>query len=178
MCFKNDKFLCLADLLRTDWRGCSEVCLKYAQGSMTHVKDMSDSNLVVPWLMRQALYLLKCGCLHQQRDPNSIPSYYNMMRHDDIARASGSRDAFVRQSGSFLFPPYCLRESKKAQYYRLSYEVITMMSRFDKMSLRWPSEGQTGHTESTRKLTFASTSVNFFECQRFCLCSQSCCRSL
>ena len=85
--FKNFKFLCLVELLKTDWRGCSEVCLLYAQGSMAHVKDMSNSNLVVPWHRRQAfpwhrrqaLYLLKFGCLHQNRDPLPIPSYYNTM---------------------------------------------------------------------------------------------------
>ena len=32
-----------------------------------------DSNMVVPWHMRQTLYLLKFGCLHQHRDPISIP---------------------------------------------------------------------------------------------------------
>ena len=98
--------------------------------------------------------------------------------HDDISRASRSRVAFVRQSGSFLFPSYCLRESKNARYHRWSYEVITMMSRFDKMPLRWPYEGQNGHTKSTRKWAFARTSVNFLTCQRFCLRSRSCCRSL
>ena len=98
--------------------------------------------------------------------------------HDDISRASRSRVAFVRQSGSFLFPSYCLRESKNARYHRWSYEVITMMSRFDKMPLRWPYEGQNGHTKSTRKWAFARTSVNFLACQRFCLRSRSCCRSL
>ena len=98
--------------------------------------------------------------------------------HDDIARASRSRVAFVRQSDSFLFPSYCLRESKNAQYHRWSYEVITMMSRFDKIPLRWPYEGQNEHTKSIRKWAFVRTSVNFFACQRFCLRSQSCCRSL
>ena len=77
--FKNYKFLCLVDLLRTDWRGCSDVCVLYAQGSTTPVKDMSNSNLVVPWHMLQALHILKFGCLYQHRDPISIPSYYNTM---------------------------------------------------------------------------------------------------
>ena len=72
-------FLCLVELLRTDWRGFSKVCLWYAQGSMTHVKDMNNLNLVVPWHMQQALYLLKFGCLHQHRDRISIPSYHYTM---------------------------------------------------------------------------------------------------
>ena len=108
-----------------------------------------------------------------------IPSRYHrtIIRwlHDDIARASRSRVAFVRQSGSFLFPSYCLRESKYARYHRWSYEVITM-SRFDKMPFRWPYEGQNGHTKSIRKWTaFANTLVNFFCMPKFCLCSRSCC---
>ena len=52
------------------------------------------------------------------------------------------------------------------------------MSRFDKMSLWWPYEAQNGHTKSTRKWTFANNSVIFLACQRFCLRSQNCCRSL
>ena len=111
-----------------------------------------------------------------------IPSRYHrtIIRwlHDDIVRVSRSRVAFVRQSGSFLFPSYCLREMKNSWYHRWSYEVITMMSRLDKMSLRWPYEAQNGHTKSIRKWTFANTSLNFFAYQRFCLRSQSCCRSL
>ena len=36
LCLKIYKFLCLVELLRTDWRGCSEACLLYAHGS-THM---------------------------------------------------------------------------------------------------------------------------------------------
>ena len=47
-----------------------------------------------------------------------IPSRYyrTIIRwlHDDIASASRIRVTFVRQSSSFLFPSYCLRESKNA----------------------------------------------------------------
>ena len=38
--------------------------------------------------------------------------------HDDIARASRSRVACVRQLSSFFFPSHCLRESKNARYHR------------------------------------------------------------
>jgi hypothetical protein len=58
--------------------------------------------------------------------------------HDGIARASRSRVAFLRQSGSFLFPSYCLREVKNARWHRWSHEVKTKMTRFDKMPSRWP----------------------------------------
>ena len=34
LCFKNYKFPCFVELLRTDWRGCPEVCILYALGSM------------------------------------------------------------------------------------------------------------------------------------------------
>ena len=54
-----------------------------------------------------------------------IPSRYHrtIIRwlHDDIAKASRSRVAFVRQSGSFFFPSCCLRESKNSRYHRWSY---------------------------------------------------------
>ena len=102
---------------------------------------------------------------------NVIPIRYNrtIIRwlHDIFSWASPSRDAFVSQLGSFLFPWYCLRESKNARYHRWSYEIITMMSRFDKMPLRWPYERQNGHTKSTRKWAFARTSVNFLHAKDF-----------
>ena len=87
--------------------------------------------------------------------------------HDDIARALRSRVAFVRQSDSFLFLSYCLRESKNSRYQRWSYEVITMLSRFDKMPWRWPYEGKNGHTKTTRKWAFARTSINFLHTKDF-----------
>ena len=98
--------------------------------------------------------------------------------HDGIARASRSRVAFLRQSGSFLFPSYCLREAKNARWHRWSHEVKTKMTRFYKMPSRWPYEGQNGHTNSTRKWTFARSFGNFLACQRFCHRSRSCCRSM
>ena len=94
--------------------------------------------------------------------------------HDGIARTSRSRVAFLRQSGSFLFPSYCLREVKNARWHRWSHEVKTKMTRFDKMPLRWPYEGKM----DTRKCTFARSFGNFLACQRFCHRSRSCCRSL
>jgi hypothetical protein len=98
--------------------------------------------------------------------------------HDGIARASRSRVAFLRQSGSFLFPSYCLREAKNGRWHRWSHEVKTKMTRFDKMPSRWPYEGQNGHTNSTLKWTFARSFGNFLACQRFCHRSRSCCQSL
>ena len=41
------------------------------------------------------------------------------------------------------------------------------MSRFDKVPLRWPYEGQNGHTKSTRKWAFARNSVNFLHAKDF-----------
>lgn len=56
--------------------------------------------------------------------------------HDGIARASHSRVAFLRHSGSFLFPSYCLLEAKNARWHRWSQEVKTKMTRFDKMPIQ------------------------------------------
>jgi len=94
--------------------------------------------------------------------------------HDGIARASRSRVAFLRQSDSFLFPSYCLCEPKRPD----GTDDHTKITRFDKMLSRWPCEGQNGHTNSTRKWTFARSFGNFLACQRFYPRSRSCCRSL
>ena len=111
-----------------------------------------------------------------------IPFWYHRTNirwlHDDIARASRSRVAFLRQTGSFLFPSYCLCESKNARYHRWSYEVITMMSRFGKMPLRWPYEGQKWTHEVNTKMSLREDCGQFFACQRFRLRSRSCCWSL
>ena len=56
--------------------------------------------------------------------------------HDGIARASRSRVALLRQSGSFLFPSCYLREAKKARWHRWLHEVKTKMTRFATMALR------------------------------------------
>ena len=98
--------------------------------------------------------------------------------HDGIARASRSRVALLRQSGSFLFPSCYLREAKKARWHRWLHEVKTKMTRFATMTTRWPYEGQNGHTNSTRLWTFARSSGIFLACQRFYHRSRSCCRSL
>ena len=98
--------------------------------------------------------------------------------HDGIARASRSRVALLRQSGSFLFPSCYLREAKKARWHRWLHEVKTKMTRFATMTTRLPYEGQNGHTNSTRLWTFARSSGNFLACQRFYHRSRSCCRSL
>ena len=62
--------------------------------------------------------------------------------HDDIARITRSCVTFRRHSGSFLFPSYCLREAISARCHRWSHEVITKMTRFDKMPSRWPYENE------------------------------------
>ena len=98
--------------------------------------------------------------------------------HDGIARVSHSRVAFRRESGSLLFPSYCLREVINARWHRWSLEVITKMTRFDKMPSLWPYEGQNGHTNTTRKWTIARSSGNLLARQRFCHRSRSCCRSM
>ena len=97
---------------------------------------------------------------------------------DGNARVSRSRVAFRRHSGSFLFPSYCLREAISARWHRWSHEVITKMTRFDKMPSRWPYEGQHGLTNTTRIWTFARSSGNILARQRFCHRSRNCCRSL
>lgn len=98
-------------------------------------------------------------------------------RHDGIAGASRSQHDFLRPPGIFLCPSYCLREVKNARWHRWSHEVKTKTTRFDKMASRWHYEAQNGHTNSTRKWTFARSSGNFLACQRFCDHSRSCCRS-
>jgi hypothetical protein len=117
----------------------------------------------------ERLELLKCCCFRRHRDPISMYG---------IARASRSHVAFLRQSGSFLFTSYCLREAKNARWHRWSHEVKTKVTRFDKMPSLWPNEGQNGHTNSTRKWNFARSFGNLLACQRFCHRSRSCCRSL
>ena len=104
--------------------------------------------------------------------PSRYPRTIIRRLQDGIARASRSRDAFVRQSGSFLFLSYCLPESKNALYHPWSYEIITMMSRFDKMPLRWPYEGQNGHTKSTRNWAFERISVNFLHAKDFAFANE------
>ena len=81
--------------------------------------------------------------------------------------------------GSFFFPSYCLRESKNARYHRWSYEVITIISDTiwqDAITMvlrraKWTHEVNT-------KMSLREYFGQFFACQRFCLCSRSCCRSL
>ena len=66
--------------------------------------------------------------------------------HDGIARASRSRVAFLRQSGSFLFPSYCLREAKNARWHRWSHEDDTIWQDALTMDLRrakWTHEFNT-----------------------------------
>lgn len=48
--------------------------------------------------------------------------------HDGIGRV-----AFLKQSGSLLFPSFCLREAKNARWRRWSHEVKTKMTQFDKI---------------------------------------------
>jgi len=155
--------LCSVELLRTDWGRCSEAGLLYVHVTMTHVKCLSYSNSAV---FADTVVSSRC--------------HRTIIRwlHDGIARASRSRVAFLRQSGSFLFPSYCLRQATHVRWHRWSHEVKTKMTRFDKMPSRWPYEGQHGHTNSTRKWTFARSHDNVLACQRFCHRSRSCCRSL
>jgi hypothetical protein len=119
-------------LLRTDWGRCSEAGLLYVHVTMTHGKRLS-----YPYSAVFADTVVPSRC------------HRTIIRwvHDGIARASRSRVAFLRQSGSFLFPSYCLREVKNARWHRWSHEVKTKMTRFDKMPSRWPYEGQNGHTK-------------------------------
>jgi hypothetical protein len=148
--------LCSVELLRTDWGRCSEAGLLYVHVTMTHGKRLSYPNSAV---FADTVVLSR-------------------WLHDGIARASRSRVAFLRQSGSFLFPSYCLREAKNTRWHRWSHDVKTKMTRFNKIPSRWPYEGQNGHTDSTLKWTFARSFGNFLACQRFCHRSRSCCRSL
>ena len=98
--------------------------------------------------------------------------------HGGVARISHGHVPFLRQSGGFLLPSYYLRESKNAWWRRWSHEVKTKVTRSDKMASRCHYEGQNGHTYSSRKWTFVTSSGNFLTCQRFCHCSRSFCRSL
>jgi hypothetical protein len=150
-------------LLRTRWGRCSEAGLLYVHVAMTHGKRLSYPNSAV---FADTVVPFRC--------------HRTIIRwlHDGIARASRSRVAFLRQSGSFLFPSCCLREAKNTRWHRWSHEVKTKMTRFDKMPSRWPYEGQNGHTNSTRKWTFARSFVNLLACKRFCHRSRSCCLSL
>jgi hypothetical protein len=155
--------LCSVELLRTDWGRCPEAGLSYVHVSMTHGKRLSYSNSAV---FVETVVPSRC--------------HRTIIRwlHDGIARASRSRVAFLRQSGSFLFPSYCLREAKNDRWHRWLHEAKTKMTPFDKMPSRWSYEGQNGHTYSTRKWTFARSFGNLLTCQRFCYRSRSCCRNL
>ena len=98
--------------------------------------------------------------------PNIFPSrcHRTIIRwlHAGIARASRSRVAFLRQSGSFLFPSYCLREAKYARWHRWSHEVKTKMTRFDKIPTRWPYEGQKWTHEFNTKMKLHKVFGQFF----------------
>jgi hypothetical protein len=124
--------LCSVELLRTDWGRCSEAGLLYVHVTMTHGKRLS-----YPYSAVFADTVVPSRC------------HRTIIRwvHDGIAKASRSRVAFLRQSGSFLFPSYCLREVKNDRWHRWSHEVKTKMTRFEKMPSRWPYEGQNGHTK-------------------------------
>jgi hypothetical protein len=155
--------LCSVELLRTNWGRCSEAGLLYVHVTMTHGKRLSYPNSAV---------------FADTVVPSQCHRTIIRWLHDGIARASRSRVAFLRQLGSFLFPSYCLREAKNTRWHRWSHEVKTKMTRIDKIPSRWPYVGQNGHTNSTRKWTFARSFGNFLACQRFCHRSRSCCRSL
>ena len=106
-------------------------------------------------------------CLRRHRGPISCHRTIIRWLHAGIARASRSRVAFLRQSGSFLFPSYCHRKAKNARWHRWSHEVKTKMTRFYKIPSRWPYEGQNGYTNSTRKWTFARSSGNLWHAKDF-----------
>ena len=138
---------------------------------MTHVNDMSNSNSVIPWQIRQALYLLKFVCLYQHRNLISIPMTIIRWLHDKIARTSRSFVAFVRQSGSFFFSSVLSSWVEKCPIppiiTRSNNDDVTIWQDAITMTLGRPN----GHTKSTRNCSFARN-------QRFCLRSRSCCRSL
>lgn len=95
--------------------------------------------------------------------------YQDTMATQRYCGASRSHVAFLRQSGIFLFPSYCLLEAKNARWYWWSHEIQTKTTRFDKMASRQPYDAQKWHTNSTWKWSFAMSSSNFLACQIFTL---------
>lgn len=157
---------CSAELLiRTGWRRCSEGSLVYVHVTLPHGKHLNYSNMAVP-----------VDIVGPSRCHRTLIRWL----HDAIARVSFSGIVFLRQSGTFLFPSYCLCEAKKYQswWHRWSHEGKPKMSRFDMMPTRWPYEEQDGQANSTRQWAFARPFCNYLAYQIFCHRSRSCCRSL
>ena len=114
LCFKNYKFLCLVELLRTDWkrmlRDLSFICPRFHDTCERHEQIKFDCSMTYATSIISTKIWLSSPTPWSYLD-TILPLYDG---YTTILRGLRvSRVAFIRQSGSFLFPSYCLRESKR-----------------------------------------------------------------